>query len=166
MKKRQQYFTTGLLVLLFFSVFAVCILLVLLNGADAYQRLTERGQSSYERRTVAQYLRARVHQADTAGGIFVGSFNGDPAGTDTLFLVEIIDGETYCTRIYCRNGMLMELFSAVEDGLGPEDGEKILPLKDLNFSMKDSCITAELTEENGVSTDLSIFLRSKEEETA
>lgn len=46
----------GLLALLLLLVFAVCVLSVLLTGADTYQTLTRRDQDSYDRRTAAQYL--------------------------------------------------------------------------------------------------------------
>lgn len=54
-----------------FGVFAGCVLGVLLTGADAYQRLTDRGQETFDERTAAQYLTTRVRQADAAGGVFV-----------------------------------------------------------------------------------------------
>ena len=163
MMKKRQHAGGGLLMLLLFSVFAVCILSVLLTGADAYQRLTERGQDSFERRTAAQYLTTRVHQGDAAGCVFTGNFDGDPAGTDTLFLKELIDGEAYYTRIYCREGMLMELFSGLEDGLQPEDGDPLLPVQALAFSEEQGCITAEITEQDGTVTRLHLLLRSGEE---
>ena len=39
----------GVFVLLLFCVFAVCVLSVLLTGAGAYRRLTERDRVSYDR---------------------------------------------------------------------------------------------------------------------
>ena len=64
----------GLLALILFGVFAVSILVVLLCGADAYNRLTQRDQAAYEHRTGLQYVAARVRQADAAGEIRVEPF--------------------------------------------------------------------------------------------
>ena len=72
------------MVLLLFGVFAVCILSVLLTGADAYRRLSQRDQSGYEHRTASQYLTTRVRQADRLGGVRVDTFDGQ----DTLVLSE------------------------------------------------------------------------------
>ena len=41
-RKPIQHQMDGLIALLLFGVFAVCVLAVLLTGADAYRRLTER----------------------------------------------------------------------------------------------------------------------------
>ena len=60
--------------LVLFAVFAVCILMILLAGADVYRRLTERDQSVYGRRTIAQYLTTRIRQADSGGSLRVEEF--------------------------------------------------------------------------------------------
>ena len=112
----------GLLSLLLLLVFAVCVLSVLLTGADTYQTLTRRDQDSYDRRTAAQYLATRVRQADRADGIAVADFQG----CDALELTETIDGTPYITRVYCYDGYLRELFSAAEAQMTPADGEKVL----------------------------------------
>ena len=66
MKKRPiQHQLNGLMALLLFGVFAACVLAVLLTGANAYRRLTQRDQAAYLRRTCVQYLATRVRQADS-----------------------------------------------------------------------------------------------------
>lgn len=59
-EKRVKHHIDGLVALLLFGVFAACVLVVLLTGADAYRRLTERDQAAYERRTGVQYIATRV----------------------------------------------------------------------------------------------------------
>lgn len=148
----------SLLTLLLFAVFAVCVLAVLLTGADAYRHIVRRGQSGYDGRTAAQYLTTRVRQADTSEGIRTESFDG----LDTLVLTEEIDGQRYETRIYCHDGYLRELFAAADSGLAPEDGEKVLPLESLMLSFSDGELQAELTE-NGRTQRLLLSQRSGEE---
>jgi len=124
MKNRQNNRKAdSLLALLLFGVFAVCILGVLLTGADAYRRLAERDRESYDARTAAQYLTTKVRQADRAGGVKVRTFEGCPA----LVLPEKIDGTAYETRIYHHDGYIRELFAEAEGDFLPEDGEKVLP---------------------------------------
>ena len=64
MKKRLvKHHLDGLIALLLFGVFAVCVLVVLLTGADAYRRLTQRDEAAYDRRVCAQYMATRLRQA-------------------------------------------------------------------------------------------------------
>ena len=46
----------GLLMLLLFGVFAVCVLIVLLTGARAYRGLTDRDRAAVDRRNCAQRI--------------------------------------------------------------------------------------------------------------
>ena len=112
----------GVFVLLLFCVFAVCVLSVLLTGAGAYRRLTERDRVSYDRRTAAQYIAEKVRQADTWNDVSVEDFGG----RDALVLAEEIDGEWYETLIYYYDGYLRELFTSASGEMLPEDGEKIM----------------------------------------
>lgn len=155
---------SGLLTLLLFAVFGVCILLVLLTGADAYQRLRRRDQSSYDRRTAAQYIATKVRQADEAGMVYAAAFDAsEPEGAgDTLFLKEEIDGAYYVTRIYCHEGYLRELFADLEGEFSPGDGEKVLEAEELWFSMEGESLTVEITYGDGEQEQLSFYLRSGE----
>lgn len=77
MKRRlTEYRFNGLIALLLFGVFAVCVLGVLLTGADAYRRLTERDKDAYNRRTYVQYMATRVRQAAGAGSVSVEDWYG------------------------------------------------------------------------------------------
>ena len=77
MRKRAiQHHFDGLAALLLFGVFAVCVLAVLLTGADAYRRLTQRDQVAFDRRSCVQYIATKVRQADTAGNVAVVEIGG------------------------------------------------------------------------------------------
>jgi len=145
----------GLAALLLFAVFAVCILMVLLTGADAYRNLTQRDDTAHEERTCVQYITQRVRQADASGSIAVEDFGG----ADCLVLGL---GEDYITRIYCWDGSLMELYSAPEDGLNPEDGEPILALESMTISCSEREITIDVTDSQGQSQRVYLALRGGE----
>mgnify|MGYP000031294994 CR=1 FL=1 len=100
-------------VLLVFSLFAACVLMVLLTGADAYQRLVERDQTAFDRRSCTQYLATKVRQGDGQGQIWVDTFAEDE-GPQCLYQEE--DG--YLTRIYCYDGWLRELYAQPDAGSG------------------------------------------------
>lgn len=150
-----QHHMDGLIALLLFGVFAVCVLAVLLTGANAYRRLTQRDQSAYSRRTCAQYIATRVRQAD--GRVSVESFGG----TDALVLKE--RQGTYLTRIYCYDGYLMELYCDQEAVMEPRDGEHIMEAGGLALSLTDGLLTASLTgTDGGAEETLYLSLRGPE----
>ena len=162
-QQTQRHEIGGLFALLTFAVFALCILLVLLTGAESYRKLTERDADSWERRTCIQYITARVRHADTAGDIFVGNFDGTPAEYgSTLFLQEDVDGETYCTRIYCYEEQLHELFSEVNGEFYPQDGTPVLDAQAMEFRLSDGVLTMEAVDASGGAVTAYLTLRSGE----
>lgn len=148
----------GLLVLLLFGIFAVCIMMVLLTGAGAYKRLVQQGQSSYTNRTVPHYLATKVRQADESGAISIGKLGG----VETLEITETIGSAEYVTRIYCYEGYIRELFSGKEGSFGPADGEPIMEAEKMILSLKDGQLIIEVTQENGEVTCQKLMLRSAE----
>lgn len=150
---------TDLMALLTFAVFAVCVLLVLLTGADVYQNLTATGESLYDCRTAAQYITTRVRQADADDGIFVEDFDGQ----DALVLRESVNGQTYLTRVYCYDGYLWELFTAEGGEFSPEDGEKLLEAADFSVTMDGQQISVTVSLPDGSVQELTLYLRSGKE---
>lgn len=142
--------------LLLLGVFAVCILSVLLTGAKAYRKLTERDHVSFEKRTCIQYIATKVRQAPDE--VLVEQFGG----SDALVLTEQIEGETYLTRVYCHNGYLMELFTSTGDEFFPEDGEQILPAQELSLDKNGALLTILVTDAQQETAELKLSLRSEE----
>lgn len=160
MKKAQKNWKiTDLTALLVFAIFAICVLAVLLTGADVYKRLTDRGAEEYDRRTATQYITTRVRQADASDNITVENFGG----ASTLVLREEINGKPYLTRVYCHEGFLRELFAAEDGDFSPEDGEKILEADALLFSLEGSLLYAQITLSDGTARELTLCLRGAEE---
>ena len=124
----------GLIALLLFGVFSVCVLAVLLTGADAYRRLTDRDRAAFDRRTCLQYIATRVRQSDTLDSVAVADFNG----VDALVFS---DGDGYVTRVYCHRGYIMELYADETLDLTLEAGEPIMEAEPLGFSMEDGRLT-------------------------
>lgn len=125
---------TSLAALLVFTLFAVCLLLVLLTGAGVYRRLSENGGARYTQATAAQYIATRCRQGRN---LSVEDFEG----TEALTFAEDFGGVTYLTRVYLYDGWLMELFSAEAAQLSPEDGEKILQADQVDFEWEDNGLT-------------------------
>ena len=143
---------TELLTLMVFTVFALCVLLVLLTGARTYKGLVSRGEDSYALRTAARYVTTRVQQAQF---IEVGDFDGCPC----LMLSEDVDGAIYITRVYCYDGALRELYAGADASLSPGDGDALLPLEELTFTLSDGVLTAHLADV----TTLTLYIRPGQE---
>lgn len=155
-KEQKQSKLTGLMALIVFSAFAVCLLLVLLTGANVYSRLTRRSQEIYAARTAAQYVSTRVRQARD---VVLEDFGGQEA----LVFREEIDGVSYLTRVYCYDGFLWELFCAESGSFSPCDGEKVLEAKKLSLHLEEDCLYADLTLPDGTLRQLVLYLRNGKE---
>lgn len=158
---KHRHHLEGLAALLLFGVFAVCVLLVLLTGADSYHRLNERDRAAYDTRTAAQYITTKVRQADRLDCVSVARF-GDG---DALVFADEYDGERYVTRVYTYNGYLMELFSAAADEMSPEDGERLMPLAGLTAETAGRKLSV-TCDEGGRQASFTLSLRSGEEAAA
>ena len=154
-RTRIHYHLDGLIALLLFGVFAVCVLAVLLTGASAYQRLTQRDMAAYDSRVCIQYIAARVRQADRDNGVSVEPFGG----RDALILTE--EGG-YATYVYWHEGYLRELYTSVDGDLAPEDGEKLMASGGLELSLEDGLLTVDITQGTGEQDTLCLSLRSGE----
>lgn len=160
MKQRKtSQSISALAALLMFGVFAAGILCVLLGGADSYRRLTQRDRLSHDARTCAQYMATKIRQAPSPEGIVLSTF-GDG---DALVIVQNVEQAEYCTRVYCHDGNLMELFTAADGQFAPEDGEVLMPARDLELDREGELLRVSLTDGNGRDISLLLALRGGEE---
>ena len=155
-RSNRQSITT-LAALLLLGVFGVSILSVLLTGAGTYRRLVQRHQLSYDRRTCAQYVAARVRQAPSPDAVVLSRFGS----SDALVIREDVDGTVYLTRVYCHDGWLMELFAAADGDFAPEDGQKLLPADSLTLTQTGTLLQADIAH-GGETTQVAVQLRGKE----
>lgn len=144
--------------LLLFGVFAVCLVAVLLTGANSYQALTRRDRAASDSRTCAQYIATRVRQADEDACVSVEPFGSG----DALRFAQLLEGRDYVTRIYVHDGWLMELFSAAEYDLSPEDGERIMAAQSLEAEQEDGLLRLTVTPAQGEAVQLLLSLRCQE----
>lgn len=147
----------GALVLLLLAVFMASVLFVLLTGADVVQKLSRRGDVSYDRRTAAQYITTRVRQADAAGRVAVRDFGG----CEALVLTEDYDGVCYETLVYCYDDALRELFTEAGLEQEPAYGEEILPAQAFTAEQDGARLTVTLTVD-GERETVFLHLRSGE----
>ena len=154
-KRNQENYISGLAALLVFCVFAGGILSVLLSGASAYRRLTERDQMAYDSRTCLQYVATKIRQVSTPDCVLLSEF-GDG---DALVIVQDYDGSEYWTRVYCYDGWLMELFTSAAGDFTPEDGEKIMEAESLTLMRTGDLLRVIIVDGNGMQVEQTMFLR-------
>ena len=135
--KQKSFRITQVMALLCLTVFALCLLLVLLSGASCYRALVERSEASYARRTALQYLTTRVRQAER---VHIGELEG----CEALILEEELDGECYTTRVYCYEGWLRELYTVPGAELPARAGTPILETGELSLRQEGSLLTVTL----------------------
>ena len=138
--KEKRMEMTQVLALLTLTVFALCLLLVLLNGAGVYRNLVDRSEENYDRRTALHYLTTRVRQADA---VQIGVLQD----CEALILVEQVQEETFLTWIYCWDGWLWELYAIPGGSFSPEDGQRVLEAESLSCSLDGSLLTLELDQQ-------------------
>lgn len=146
----QKKNLSGLIVLVLFGVFAVCILAVLLSGTSVYNRLVERDENAFDDRTAAQYLTTRIHSAVNAEAVSVTSVDG----SDAIRIMESYDDEEFQTLLYCREGWLYELFTMADGEVDPEAGERVLPADSIQGSITNDLLRIQLHDKNGEQTVL------------
>ncbi len=145
-RSSQKQNLSGLMVLLLFGVFAVCILVVLLSGTSVYDRLTRRDEAAFDSRSAVQYLATRVHQAENADAV---SLRIGEDGGAVLCIRQTYGDEMYETLLYCREGWLCELFEESGADVDTFAGEKILPVESLAGSYDNGLLTLSIKDENG-----------------
>ena len=125
---------TDVLALLCLTVFALCLLLVLLTAGSLYRDLVDRGEASYVRRTALQYLTTRVRQAET---VKIGQLED----CEALILEETIEGEVYTTWVYCYDGWLRELYGVPGAKLPPKAGKAIVEAEAFALKQEENLLT-------------------------
>lgn len=141
----QKKNLSGLIVLVLFGVFAVCILAVLLSGTSVYNRLVERDENTFDDRTAVQYISTRIHSAINAEAVSITSVNG----TDAIRISESYDGEEYQTLLYCHEGWLYELFTTTDGDMDVQAGERILPADFIYGSIENGLLRIRLMDASG-----------------
>lgn len=141
-----------LFTMLLFLVFVLCALFTVLIGGKVYENITARMEENYTGSTALNYIANKVRQGDTYGGVQVKEVEGTPV----LELSQEINGETYVTMIYYKDGSIRELFTDTQSGLGLSDGLEIIGCDGLKVKQEGRLIMVETTGEGGSSLTLSL----------
>ncbi len=150
-QKQQNGQTMNLLfTMLLFLVFVLCALFTVLIGGKVYENINSRIEENYSGQVVLNYVANKVRQGDRADSVTVREIEGVPV----LELSQQINGSSYITWIYYRDGAVRELFTDAGSGLGLKDGLEIMECRGLTFHQEDSLLEVQVEG----AADLRLFL--------
>jgi len=147
-------------VLLLFFVYAGSALLLSVLGISAYSRTVSVLQEGFNERSGVLYIAQKVQQNDLAGGVTLGSYQGN----DALVLIEQETGQGFETWIFIQDGYLCELMISSGDQIIPSAAQRIMPMKELKLSLSnDNLLSVSVTTEADSINTISLALRSSGE---
>lgn len=136
-----------------FFLFTISAVIIVLLAGRVYQSSVENASRNNNARTALSYITEKVHQNDSEGTIFLGTFDGCQA----LILKQEYNDITYYTYIYPHEDMLKELFIKEGANATAENGKTILDIQE--FSMEaanDHLLRCSCTDSNGTSASMLI----------
>ena len=140
-----------------FLVFAMSALCVMLLAAGIYRQSAVETAENDVSRTALSYISEKIHQGDTEGAIYLGTFDG----LDALTIRQTIGDDSYTTYIYLYKKELKELF--IKDGgqARASAGKTILPISSFSMEeLKNGLFSFTCTDENGKSASATVTVRS------
>lgn len=164
MRRRQGYTLIELvLVLALLVLIAIFVFVLTGSGSQAYLRLTASQSQASDLRIGLSYINVQLRSHDSQGMIDLRQdpFGGSPA----LVLSREMEGKTYLTWIYVREGYLCELFLAETTLPVPEMATRIVAADSLTLIRRsDDALQVILTRQDGevtVQRSRTLTLRSQ-----
>ncbi len=112
-----------------FFMFTFSAILLLLLAVNFYRSIVDRSEKNESARVAVAYIREVIHQNDKQGGISLTEF-------DKLPCIKIQQEEDYVLYLYLKDGELRELYTKEGAQVSSGDGQKLMELTSMNFSMK------------------------------
>lgn len=160
MKPDKIHLTDFFFTLSLFGVFAACSFILILIGVQGYQSSAAQLEDTYSTRTALSYAAEKVRQHDTEGGVALTEING----TTALVMKDEAGGEAWLTYIYPDGEYLYELSVKEGTALSPDQGEKILKVKDFTITDKENgFLEFSASDSTGTPVNLLLHLRSETE---
>ena len=156
MNTNENSRSSGLLTLMLFLVFAICIVSVILGATGIYERLSNRSAETGDRRAAAMFVAVKLRQNDIMGGVRIENLDGE----DALVFTEELEAGRFCTWLYCHEGWLYEILVPARVTPRPGDGEKLIPAQAMELETDGSLVSISIRDAEGVVTRQAIKLRS------
>ena len=154
----QKHVIDMLFPIALFFVFALSALTVIILATNVYQKTTDESALNYTAQTSLSYIREKVSQADTEGGVSLTTLEGQEA----LRLTATEGGRTYYTYIYALDGALRELFIGAETTPSASAGRSILKVQSFSIeAIAENLYAVSCTSEDNQTARTVITVRSQ-----
>jgi hypothetical protein len=147
-----------LFVLSLFCLFALSSVVLILFGADIYQKTVSSMDSNYASRTSVAYITEKIRQSDQYDSIYID----DSLGYERLMMTQEINGITYATSLYEYDGYLYELFARTDIELPIDAGQQVIAIDYLDFTLvSDSLLRIDYVDEADENKTVYVALHCK-----
>lgn len=113
-----------LFVLALFAVFTISALILVILGAQIYQKTVDHMEENYQKRTIYTYISEKIRQSDSSDAISIQKTEA----SYVLCIKESYASGDYCTYIYEDEGTLKEYYTRSENEFLPSLGTDIMPV--------------------------------------
>ena len=154
-KENGRHMIDLLFVLSLFCVFAVSSVVLILFGADIYNKTVSSINDNYASRTSVAYITEKIRQSDIYDSVRID----DSLGYERLLMARNINGMEYATSLYEYDGYLYELFARTDIELPIDAGQQVIALTALDFEfVSDNLLKVSFYDESDEETELFINL--------
>lgn len=154
-KENGRHMIDLLFVLSLFCVFAVSSVVLILFGADIYNKTVSSMNDNYASRTSVAYITEKIRQSDIYNSVKID----ESLGYERLLMTRNINGIEYATSLYEYDGFLYELFARTDIELPIDAGQQVIALTALDFEfISDNLLKVSFCDESEKETELYINL--------
>ena len=131
-KTKSEQNIASLFSILLFFLFTLCMVFVMVVGANVYKNIINQMDNNFIDRTGISYITNKVRQYDYTDNVSVVEIEGKTV----LELIEPHTDVDYHTLIYILDGEICELFKEVEVDLPLSEGIRIIAADHVDFKME------------------------------
>ena len=137
-----------------FLLFTFSAITLLILSVNFYRSIVERSDKNESARVAVAYIREAIHQNDEQSGVALAEFDG-------VECIKIGQAEDYVLYLYMKDGELRELYTKEGARVTTDDGQRIMQLQNLTFTMKDdNVIVVECEDVQGNSETVIVSVRT------
>lgn len=122
-------------------LFAFCSLALALLGGRAYKQIQTKVDDGFNSTVAASYLRTKLSHNNRTGSVSLR----EEQGIQMLVIESVTGGQQYETRIYVKDGYLIENFERADADFASVSGMRIAQVDSCVFTLEDGLFTAEIT---------------------
>lgn len=155
LKLQREHKMDSLFTVILFGVYMFFLMLLLVFSVRVYQASLSGLEYNRGLGTSSAYVTQKVHQHQTANGIWLDEIEGHPA----LCLLDTIEGDRFITYIYLEDGHLKELFTREGSAAAAMMGSVIADLEKFECSLsEDHWLRIKMADKKGRQTEFGLYL--------